>query len=148
MAFFRKSPGKILIWLKFSETWEPDFKYILFFFRESCRWKLFFRLVKTYLWENPSFRILERDFLSSGNHLLYLKVFSPGGNRHWYEWKGIFKNITYSWWWNLVCFLASGNQFLPLSQIFFKESFISVSGSAFFSPREHVLFLIQGFLAC
>ena len=32
--------------------------------------------------------------------------------------------------------LASGNHFLSLSHIFFKESFIPVSGDAFFSPKE------------
>ena len=36
--------------------------------------------------------------------------------------------------------LASGNHFLPLSQIFFKMFFIPASGKTFFSPEEKVLF--------
>ena len=38
--------------------------------------------------------------------------------------------------------LASRNQFLSMTQIFFKESFIPVSGNAFFSPKEKLLFFI------
>ena len=39
-------------------------------------------------------------------------------------------------------FLASGNHFLPLSQIFFKEFFIPASGNTFFSLEEKVLFFL------
>ena len=35
-------------------------------------------------------------------------------------------------------FLASGNHFLPLPQIFFKKFFIPASGITFFSPEEKV----------
>ena len=37
-------------------------------------------------------------------------------------------------------FLASGNHFILLPQIFFKEFFIPASGNTFFSPEEKVLF--------
>ena len=37
-------------------------------------------------------------------------------------------------------FLASGNHFLPLSQIFLKKFFIPASENIFFSPEEKVLF--------
>ena len=42
-------------------------------------------------------------------------------------------------------FLASGNHFLPLTQIFLKEPFIPESGNPFFSPKEKVLFFILSF---
>ena len=42
-------------------------------------------------------------------------------------------------------FLASGNHFLPSSQIFLKESFIPVSGNAFFNPKKRVCFLFRAF---
>ena len=43
-------------------------------------------------------------------------------------------------------FLASGNHFLPLSQIFLKKSFILFSGNAFFSPKERVVSCSELFL--
>ena len=42
-------------------------------------------------------------------------------------------------------FLTNGNHFLPLSQILFKESFIQISGNAFFSPNEWYCFLFSAF---
>ena len=42
-------------------------------------------------------------------------------------------------------FLASGNYFLPWSQMFFKDSFIPVSANPYFRPKEKVLFT-QSFL--
>ena len=39
-------------------------------------------------------------------------------------------------------FLASGNHFVPQSQIFFKEFFIPASENTFFSLEEKVLFLL------
>ena len=45
-------------------------------------------------------------------------------------------------------FMASGNHFMPLSQIFFKEPFIPVNRNAFFSPKENVFLFIKNFLSC
>ena len=42
-------------------------------------------------------------------------------------------------------FLANGNHFFPLSQIFFKKFFIPASGNTFFSPEEKALFLLRTF---
>ena len=43
--------------------------------------------------------------------------------------------------------MASGNHFMPLPQIFFKEPFIQVDGNAFFSPKENVFLVIKSFLS-
>ena len=43
-------------------------------------------------------------------------------------------------------FLAGGNHFLPLSQIFLKKSFIPFSGNAFFSPEVRVASYSELFL--
>ena len=43
-------------------------------------------------------------------------------------------------------FLASGNHFVTLSHIFFKESFISISGNVFFSPKGWYSFSFRAFL--
>ena len=40
-------------------------------------------------------------------------------------------------------FLASGNHVLPLSYIFFKESFIPISRNLFFSPKDTVHYCNQ-----
>ena len=45
-------------------------------------------------------------------------------------------------------FMASGNHFMPLPQISFKEPFILVNGNAFFSPKENVFLFIKNFLSC
>ena len=45
-------------------------------------------------------------------------------------------------------FMTSGNHFISLPQIFFKEPFIPVNGSAFFSLKENVLLFIKSFLSC
>ena len=42
-------------------------------------------------------------------------------------------------------FLTSGNHFLSLSQIFFKDFFIPASGNTFFSPEEKALFFTYNF---
>ena len=42
-------------------------------------------------------------------------------------------------------FLASGNHFLPLPQIFFKKFFIQANENIFFSPAEKVLFFTENF---
>ena len=43
--------------------------------------------------------------------------------------------------------MASGNHFMPLPQIFFKEPFIQVDGNAFFSPKENIFLVIKSFLS-
>ena len=40
-------------------------------------------------------------------------------------------------------FLASGNHFLPLSQIFFKKFFFPTTGTRFFMPEEKYCFLLR-----
>ena len=100
---------------------------------------------------NPSFRLLERDFFLSKLYFtllyfstLYLKVFYIRGNRHCYEQKPIFKDNEFlkSLFFQVETdFLASGNSgnhFLPLSHIFFKESFIPIFLlKAFFPASEN-----------
>ena len=91
-----------------------------------------------YFLTNPSFHLLEKYFLFSGNRLLYLRVLSVtdiSGN-HFLKTDLI-----------LTHFLARGNHFLPLSQIFFKELFIPARGNTFFSPEEIVLFFTQKFFS-
>ena len=56
----------------FSGQYEPFF-YI--FFRDTGHGKHFFRLAETYFWTNLSVRVLEKDFFSSGNRLLYLRIY-------------------------------------------------------------------------
>ena len=43
-------------------------------FLASTIHKVFLRLVETYFLTNPSIKLLEKDFLFIGNHLLYLRV--------------------------------------------------------------------------
>ena len=43
--------------------------------------------------------------------------------------------------------LASGNYFLPLSHVFFKESFIPISGNAYFCPKEQNCLLFKAFFS-
>ena len=45
-------------------------------------------------------------------------------------------------------FLASGNYFLPFSQIFFKNFFILACKNTFFSQEEKVFFTYHFFPAC
>ena len=45
-------------------------------------------------------------------------------------------------------FMASGNHFMPLPQIFFKEHFIPVNGKRFFSLKENVFLFIKNFIFC
>ena len=46
-------------------------------FPASTNHKFFFRLLETYLLTNPSFQLLEKDFLFIGNRLLYyLRILS------------------------------------------------------------------------
>ena len=45
-------------------------------------------------------------------------------------------------------FMASGNHFMLLPLIFFKEPFIPVNRNAFFSPKENVLLFIKNLLFC
>ena len=90
--------------------------------------RFIFCLVETYFSMNPSlgffslmdivtllesfFRLAETVTAMSGDQFLKTKRILAGG------------------------ILASGNHFLSLSHIFFKESFIPISGDAFFSPKE------------
>ena len=62
--------------------------------------------METYFWTIPSFRLLEKYFLSSGNRLFYLRAFSFNRNCHRYEWKLVFQSNTNSCWWELICWLA------------------------------------------
>ena len=115
---------------------ETDFlacaNHFLYFFRDSCRGKHFFCLVETYLGTNPSFRLFEKDLSLMENVTLLERFFSTNGNSH--EWGPIFKDWTCSYWWKLIFWLAETSFFHSL--IFFKESFIPISGNAFFSPKE------------
>ena len=52
--------------------YKPFSPYI---FQRLLQVKTFFRLVEAYFWMNASFRLLEKDFLSSGNPLPYTAVF-------------------------------------------------------------------------
>ena len=64
---------------------------------------------------------------------------------HLHEWKPVSEGRPYSWVVMEANFLASGNYFLPWSQIFFKDSFIPVSANPYFRLKEKVLFT-QSFL--
>ena len=77
-------------------------------------------------------------FLSNGDRYFTWTFFSNSGNRHGYEWRNLFLLVESD-------FLASGNYFLPLSHIFFKESFIPISGNEFFSPKEQHCVLFRAF---
>ena len=74
------------------------------------------------------------------------EFFPTSRNHNLYEWKPYFKSRPYS------CLethlLDSGNHFLPLPQILFKEFLIPDSGNTFFSPKEEVLFFTQGLFSC
>ena len=56
----------------FSGWYKPFFVY---FFRDSCRRKVYFGLVETYFWTNPLFRLSEKDISLPWRPLLYLNVF-------------------------------------------------------------------------
>ena len=57
----------------FSGQYEPFF--YIYIFRDICNWKHFVRLAETYFWANLSARVLEKDFFSSRNHLLYMRLY-------------------------------------------------------------------------
>ena len=118
--------------------------FFIYFFGDYCQWKLFFLLMETYFWTNPSFQLLKKDFFYSGNRLFYLRAFSSNGNCHWYEWKPVLKNRTNSCWWKLICWLAKTFFFFNVSDLF--QRVIRVSGNAFFSPKENVVFFSE--LSC
>ena len=104
----------------------------LYIFQRLLLEKLFFLSSgNLFLSESLTAAIEERIFLSSGDHHFTWKFFSTSGNCHCYEWKPIFKDRTYSCRWKLIF-----NHFPPLSHIFFKESFIPISGNLYFSPEE------------
>ena len=119
--------------------------FFIYFFGGYCQWKLFFILMETYFWTNPSFQLLEKDFFYSGNRLFYLRAFSSNGNCHWYEWKPVLKNRTNSCWWKLICWLAK-TIFFSMSQIFFKES--SGLVEMHFSVQKKMYCFFQSFLSC
>ena len=137
--------------------------------RHSGQWKRIFWLVQTIFYIFFQRLLPEKAFFLSSGNLVLKESFIPAiGERYffliktitllesffyqrkpsllfqfWKEWKSIFRH-------NLFLlvendFLAIGNHFLPLSLIFFTESFIPVSGNAFFSPKEQY-FLFRAFL--
>ena len=118
----------------FSET--PAGESFLF----SVYWKgVFERIGRSGYWR--------RIFLFNIDHYFTWNFFSTSGNRHCYEWKAIFKDRTYFYWWKLIFWLVETIFFnclmyfsrSPLSQLAETHFLVQNNSIVFYSELSFLL---------
>ena len=72
------------------------------------------------------------------------KFFSTSGNRHWYEWKPIFKDRYLSCWWKLIFWVVKNN-FLHCPRYFSRSSLSGLVEMDFSVENKKYCFLLRLF---
>ena len=132
MVFFQTRLGRILIWQRFYETGGSGFNLWLVKTILSCFFQtLLPHVLKTYFSTNPSFRLVETYFQSSGNSMLLFGDFflqleimiKIRGNLN--------RKIFSCQWKPFSIFLPEEAVFPHSGNVFFNECFILDSGNRF-----------------
>ena len=108
------------------------------FFRHYCHRKYLLHLVKSYFSTNPSFRLVETYFLSSGNSMLFCSKPFFCFWKPWLKLEGINFNrkIFFCWWKPFSIFLPEETVFLYSGNIFFNNSRKTISVTASISRKK------------